>query len=100
MVITVAFFFASFISELLIWLHDNNFVWLWYVSVFFTMSVVYTVLIIKLNLVMNKMVGDFSAEISSVNKQFFTFLFVYVCRFLWGFLLISEIFVLDVSDYA
>ena len=100
LVTTISFFCASTISELLLWNYLSDYLRVWYVAVFLTMSIVYTALIIRLNQVMNDMIGDFSAEISSVNKQFFTFLLVYVCRFLWGSSLISEIFVLDISDYA
>ena len=49
---------------------------------------------------MNKMIGDLTSEIRSINGQFFTFLFVFAVRLIWALFMIEQTFIKDISNYA
>ena len=69
-------------------------------TVFSTMIITYTIQVLMLNIVMNRMVGDLTSEIRSINGQFFTFLFVFAVRLIWALFLIEQTLVKDLSPYA
>ena len=69
-------------------------------TVFSTMIITYTIQVLMLNIVMNKMIGDLTSEIRSINGQFFTFLFVFAVRLIWALFMIEQTFIKDISNYA
>ena len=63
-----------------LWIKNYLYTTYWTLAFIISLLVVHAIVTVKLNMVMNKMTGNFTQEIRSVNCQFFVFLVAYSLR--------------------
>ena len=85
-VLIILFACTFFVLDLYLWIEaprdDETEPWIsnCFMFLYLSLALMFTIVILRLNGVMNRMTGSFAHEIRSVNCQFFVFLVAYLTR--------------------